>query len=249
MSYEVRELRNDQESFAFSLSNKPNGLRRNPLRGIRDPVVRDLRVNRDDNSSILRSFSVENGAHVLATSQQVIPRCLQPELEFQTCRRLEQYIASLRKQIADGCAQVFKSQKSPISQPTRRHIISCCAPQQAIQPRFAPISQPPEQARPAPRPQVPEQVASTLEPKLIPRCPPRPTVRLYYVTRGSQQSARGRESGQQRASKPGRPAKYASREEKAAADNARARNKRRAQRQINLARRLEDPFRFYTFTQ
>ncbi|KAJ0137296.1 Uncharacterized protein HZ326_19732 [Fusarium oxysporum f. sp. albedinis] len=32
LSYEVRELRNDQESFVFSLSNEPNGLRRNPLR-------------------------------------------------------------------------------------------------------------------------------------------------------------------------------------------------------------------------
>ncbi|RKK64994.1 hypothetical protein BFJ69_g16525 [Fusarium oxysporum] len=81
-SYEVRELRNDQESFAFSLSNKPNGLRRNPLRGIRDPVVRDLRTNHDDNSSILHSSSIENEADVLATSQQVIPSYLQPELEF-----------------------------------------------------------------------------------------------------------------------------------------------------------------------
>ncbi|EWZ78629.1 hypothetical protein FOCG_18199 [Fusarium oxysporum f. sp. radicis-lycopersici 26381] len=111
------------------------------------------------------------------------------------------------------------------------------------------MSQPSEQARLAPRPQLPEQAASILEPKLIPRCPPRPTVRLYYMARVSQQPLCGRENGQQRAPRPGRPAKYASREEKAAADNARARNKRRAQRQMELYRQAENPFRFYQFTQ
>ncbi|KAF5710257.1 hypothetical protein FMUND_9623 [Fusarium mundagurra] len=247
LPYEVQQLRNDQESFAFSLSNNPHGLRRNPLRGIHDPVVRDLRTNRNNDSSISHSSSMGHQAQALATSQQVFPSYLQPELEFQTCQQVEQYIASLRKQITDGCVQVFKSQKSPISQLTRRHIISCCAPQQVIQPRLAPVSQSTEQARPASPPQGPGREVSTLEPKLISRCPPRRTVRLYYVSRGSQQPARGKESGQQRTSKPGRPAKYASREEKATADNVRARNKRRIQRQISLARQLEDPFRFYTF--
>ncbi|KAF5975172.1 hypothetical protein FBULB1_7528 [Fusarium bulbicola] len=103
LSYEVRELRNDQESFVFSLSKKPNGLRRNPLRSIRDPAVRDLRTNRDESSSVSHSSSIRNEAHVSAMSQQVIPNYLPTELDIQACQQVEQYIACLRKQIADGC--------------------------------------------------------------------------------------------------------------------------------------------------
>ncbi|KAF4953067.1 hypothetical protein FSARC_12483 [Fusarium sarcochroum] len=261
LSYEVRELSYDQENFAFNLSDKHSGLRRNPLRGIRDPVVRDLRKSRDGNSLILNAPGIESEAHVLAMPQQAIPSHLQPELEFQMCEQVERYIASLRKQIADGCEQVFKSQKSPIPQSTRRHIISCHAPQEAMQPRLAPrpqqagqprlapIPQQGEQPRLAPMPLLPEQVAPVLGSQLTPLCLPRPTVRLYYVARGSQRPPRNKENRRQTVSKRGRPAKYANREEKAAADVARSRDRRRAQSQMELDRQAENPFRFYQFTQ
>ncbi|KAH7187922.1 hypothetical protein BKA60DRAFT_580756 [Fusarium oxysporum] len=125
-------------------------------------------------------------------SQQVIPSYLQSELESQICQQVESYIASLRKQIADGCAQVLKSQKSPITQSTRKHITSCHASHQAIQPRLARRSQQPVQMRLAPRPLLPEQLASVLGPKLTPPCLPRPNVRVYHVAYGSQQPPHGK---------------------------------------------------------
>ncbi|RKK66775.1 hypothetical protein BFJ69_g15098 [Fusarium oxysporum] len=81
LSYEVRELCYDQESFGFSLSDKPNGLRRNPLRALRDPVVQDPKKGHDDNSSITNSSDTDSETLALLM-QQVIPSHLQPELEF-----------------------------------------------------------------------------------------------------------------------------------------------------------------------
>ncbi|KAH7186860.1 hypothetical protein DER44DRAFT_183826 [Fusarium oxysporum] len=248
LSYEVQELCYYRENFAFSLPNEPGGLRRNPLRSIRDPV-QDPKTSRDDNYSILDSSGIESEVHVLAMPRQVIQSHLQPELEFQMCQQVERYIAILRKQIADGCTQVFMSQESSIPQSRRRHIISCHAPQEAIQPRLTPRPQEAVQPRLALRPLLPEQIASVLRPQFTPLCLPRPAVRLYYVTRGSQRPPRSKENRRQTVVKRGRPAKYASRKEKAAADVVRSRDRRRAQRQMELDRQAEDPFRFYQFTQ
>ena len=64
----------------------------------------------------------------------------------------------------------------------------------------------------------------------------------------SQQPPSGTENRHRLVSKRGRPAKYASREEKAVADVARRRDRRRAQRQMALDRRAEEFLRFYQVT-
>lgn len=199
-------------------------------------AVQNLRTSREVNSLISSPSGIESDVVMLARPQPVIPSYLQPGPEFRMCQQVEQYITSLWKQIADGCTQAFESQKSPITQSIRQHIESCHSPQRAAQ---LPLTL---------RPLLPKQVALISGSQLIPPCLSRQTLRVRYMIRGSQQPPYRTEHKHRSVSKRGRPAKYASQEEKAAVDAARRRVKRLAQRQMALDRRAEDFFQFCQVT-
>lgn len=237
LSYEVWEPCCGQENFASRLSKKSSGLRRNPLRTSRDSAVQNSGKSRDINSSISNPSGVESEAHILTRPQPAIPNHLQPELEFQMCQQVERHITSLRKQIAYGCAQAFKSQKLTMARPIHEDTISCQAPPSAIQPRLAPR---PLQPKPVP----PLISGSQLNPPSLPR----PTMQIHHMTCANQQPHCGTENRHRSVSRRGRPAKYASREEKAVADVARRRARRRAQRQMAPDRRAEEFPQFYQVT-
>jgi hypothetical protein len=137
--------------------------------------------------------------------------------------------------------KAFKLQKPPINQSIRKQIPSCYALEQAVQPRQALKPQKPLQARLAPMSLLPAKLAPVLGPDLTPPCLPQLNMGVYYVACGSQQRLRRKENRRKTVSKLGRPAKYGSREEKAAADVARRRERRLVQRQIDLDRQVKEP--------
>ncbi|KAL6405866.1 hypothetical protein AUP68_11006 [Ilyonectria robusta] len=139
-----------------------------------------------------------------------------------------------KRVIAYGCGQVFKSQQVTLLQSTNEDT-SCRTSLPSIQPQLAP------------RPLLPKQMPLDPRSHLTPRLP-QPMLQIHHMTCTNQQLLGRRENRHRPANKRGRPAKYANRKEKAAADVARRRARRRAQRQMPFDRCAEEFPRFYEVT-
>ncbi|KAH6955949.1 hypothetical protein BKA56DRAFT_663112 [Ilyonectria sp. MPI-CAGE-AT-0026] len=235
LPYEAWEVRRDQENLVSSSSEKSSGIRRNPLRSTRHSVIQDSGNSHDINSSISNTCGVESEAHILTSARVVIPSQLQPESDFQLYQQVERHIISFRKQIAYGCGQAFKSQQVAMPRSIPEGMITCRAPPPTVQPRLAP------------RPLLPKQVPLVPESQIAPRIL-QLTLQIHHMTCTNQQPPRHTENRHRPAHKRGRPAKYANRQEKAAADVARRRARRRAQRQMAPDQCAEDIPRFYQVT-
>jgi hypothetical protein len=227
LSYETWEPCHDQENLALSSSAQSSRIRRNPSRSTCQSTTQYPGSGRDVNSSISNPCGVGSEMHILTSPRVAIPSQLQTEFDFRLYQQVEQHITSFRKQIAYGCGQAFRSQRVTMFQSIPKDTVSRRAPPPTIQPRLAPGPLLP-----------PNQVLLIPESQITSRLP-QPTFQVHHMTCTNQQRLRRTENRHRSSRKRGRPAKYTSREEKAAVDAARRRARRRAQRAMSSDRPTE----------